>query len=57
MALWSSFVRGVYKRLVLQYGEGAGLAKAPVNEKAKNKPQETYIYNNIVLISINIPAT
>jgi hypothetical protein len=37
MAWWSSCVQGVYKRLALQYVEGAGLAKAPVNDKAKRK--------------------
>ena len=40
MALWSSCVQGAYKRLVLRYGEGAGLAKAPVNDKAKIKPKK-----------------
>jgi hypothetical protein len=40
MALQSSCVQGAYKRLVLQYEEGAGLAKAAVNDKVKRKPKE-----------------
>ena len=36
----SSCVQVAYKRLVLQYGEGAGLAEAPFNDKAKRKPKK-----------------
>ena len=37
MALWFSCVQGAYNRLALQYGEGAGLAKAPINDNLKTK--------------------
>ena len=40
MALWSSCVQGAHKSLVLLHGEGASLAKAPVNDKAKRKPKK-----------------
>ena len=40
MGFRSSCVEGAHKPLVLQYGEGASLAKAPVNAKVKRKPEK-----------------
>ena len=52
MALWSYCVQGVYKRLVLQYGEDAGLAKAQVNDsdKTKRRPKK---HTSIIMLYLS----
>ena len=40
MGFRSSCVQAVYRRMVLQYGEGVVLAKANVNDKLKRELKE-----------------